>query len=268
MMNLIKSFNETQKKFKDEEEKNSILYQDYKASLNNTEVFDLDFSKSNYSSNETRDISIEVVNNSTIDEIIKQTANCKNIIALNFASATKPGGGVKTGSTAQEESLCRASGLYNSLITQRTYYRFNNLNYTPIYNNKIIFTPNMPIIKDNDGNWLDEYKVASFVTSPAVNCSKTKRFFISKEKAYNVMDKRIELLLDFMLSQNPDCLVLGAFGCGVFRNNPEDIAKIFKKHLSSRSKYIAEHNIKIVFAIYDRKNININIFNKELKDYK
>ena len=67
----------------------------------------------------------------------------------NFASATSPGGGVTRGSSAQEECLCRCSGLYFSLNTKPMWDGFYNPHrntHNPIHNDDIIYTPGVGIM--------------------------------------------------------------------------------------------------------------------------
>ena len=72
------------------------------------------------------------------------------IAVHNFASATNPSSGVKRGSNAQEECLCRCSGLYFCLSTQTMwdgFYSPHRQAYNPIYNDDIIYTPAVTVFK-------------------------------------------------------------------------------------------------------------------------
>jgi hypothetical protein len=140
-----------------------------------------------------------------------------NICCLNFASAKNPGGGFIGGSQAQEESLARASGLYASIVEQKSYYEANR----------------------ND---------------------KTS-FYADTDNIEEVMLNRIEKILSVAIVNGHTVLVLGAWGCGVFRNDPENVAKFFAFHLKNNSKFNNKFE-KISFAVLDNsadKN-NYNAF--------
>lgn len=124
-----------------------------------------------------------------------------NIIALNFASAINPDGGYLNGSKAQEESLFRASMLYESLERQKSIYKFNRENYTPLYNDRMIYVPNVPIIRDYSLELLDNYQLASFIVSPAVNKRKAYAEGIIDEKLIiEIMSKGIEKIIKLAIT--------------------------------------------------------------------
>ena len=83
----------------------------------------------------------------------RKYANQK-VALLNFASGTHPGGGVLTGSNAQEESICRASTLYKCLNdeTGNIYEFFYGYHKTlgNIYSDRIIYSPNILVFKDSN----------------------------------------------------------------------------------------------------------------------
>lgn len=189
-----------------------------------------------------------IINIGTIDAILKLRSEGVggNIIALNFASAINPGGGYLRGSKAQEESLCRASMLYESLKKQSDFYEFNIENYTPLYNDRMIYVSNVPIIRNDNLELLDNYELASFIVSPAVNKRKAYAIGIRDEKLIvEIMEKRIEKILKLAISKNPTVLILGAFGCGVFGNDREVVYDIFEKCI----RKLMPAEIKVVFAV-------------------
>lgn len=76
-------------------------------------------------------------------------------VVHNFASASNPGGGVVNGANAQEECLCRCSGLYFNLNTQSMwdgFYRPHRAAQDPIHNDDIIFTPGVTVFKTDTAN--------------------------------------------------------------------------------------------------------------------
>lgn len=190
------------------------------------------------------------IHSGTIDCIIKlrEEGVKGNIIALNFASATTPGGGYLNGSTAQEESICRASMLYPCLTKDMTMYKENRIHYTPLYSDKMKYSPNVPVIRNDSGILMDNYILASFITSPAVNRKMAKKLLINDSEIDRVMDIRIRKILSLALQHNPSVIVLGAFGCGVFGNKKEVVYNLFEKAIS---ELVPLNEIKVIFAVRD-----------------
>lgn len=189
-----------------------------------------------------------IINTGTIDAILKLRSEgvIGNIIALNFASAINPGGGYLMGSKAQEESLCRASMLYESLKKQNDFYEFNREKYTPLYNDRMLYVPDVPIIRNDNLELLNNYELASFIVSPAVNKRKAYAEGIRDEKLIvDIMGKRIEKIVKLAISKNPTALILGAFGCGVFGNDREVVYDIFEKYI----RKLMPIEIKVIFAV-------------------
>lgn len=193
---------------------------------------------------------IEVKNLSTI-QALQQAKEATKIGILNFASAKNPGGGFMGGASAQEESLARSSSLYASLTKDTAMYKFNKAHSTFLYSDYMIFSPDVLFWMDDDGTVLENPLTADVITSPAPNKGAMLQHKRDSEikNIENVFLERIEKVLQLALSQNIDYLILGAWGCGVFRNDPNDVALYFKKviHEKFHNKFK-----KIVFAIYDR----------------
>ncbi|WP_160717111.1 TIGR02452 family protein [Chitinophaga solisilvae] len=175
----------------------------------------------------------------------------ENVCCLNFASAKNPGGGFLKGSQAQEESLARASALYSCLGSQPDFYLTNRAHPSCLYTDNILFSPQVPVFRNDADELLDNYYCVSVITAPAVNTGAVK----FKEPQHvdsiaPVMLDRIERLLAIAVAQRQSTLILGAWGCGVFRNKPEDVATWFAAHLLDNPRFRHAFS-RIVFAIYD-----------------
>jgi uncharacterized protein (TIGR02452 family) len=173
-----------------------------------------------------------------------------DVMCLNFASAKNPGGGFLNGSVAQEESIAMVTGLYNCQLKAWDFYESHRSLQTCLYTDLMIYAPKVPIFKTDDGEPLEAIKTVSIITSPAVNTGVVKRQEpdnIAKIEPY--MRRRIAKLLALSAQQKHQALVLGAWGCGVFQNDPNDIALWFKEALEGSFKGVFK---KIVFAVYSR----------------
>jgi len=184
---------------------------------------------------------------------------------LNFASAKNPGGGFLGGSLAQEESLARSSALYPSLtkFEQEFYNLHKGMKGSYIYTDCMIVSPSVVVFKnEDDQSVLDDPFSLTFLTSPAVNTSAiVKNRPSDAAMAEEVMMKRIDKMLALFVSHGVEYLVLGAWGCGVFGNDPKNISKYFERYLLNQGKY-SECFKSVLFAVKDssRNLENISSF--------
>jgi uncharacterized protein (TIGR02452 family) len=172
-------------------------------------------------------------------------------LLLNFASAKNPGGGFLFGSQAQEECLARASGLYASLCMHMPFYDMNRRCKTSLYTNHAIYSPGVPVFRDDADALLHSPYLVSMVTSPAVNAGavrKNEPQHIGKIEA--TMRHRIDSILAIAHRYRHRALVLGAWGCGVFGNDPAAVANWFREALTSRSQFASVFD-RVVFAVLD-----------------
>jgi len=198
-----------------------------------------------------RDTVIEVTNETTLAAAKRLSGTDSNLCCLNFASAKHPGGGFLQGSLAQEESLARSSGLYPTIAQMTEMYEYNANLDTALYSDYMIFSPHVPVFRNDDGQLLVEPYRVSFITAPAVNAGAVReREPDHVMQIHPTMQRRIEKILAVALAHNQETLVLGAFGCGVFRNSPDEVASIFHDVLSHPPFKGAFQ--RVVFAVYDR----------------
>lgn len=205
---------------------------------------------------------IKVEEVTTLDSVKNLIEEIKEeVVYLNFASAKNPGGGFLGGSQAQEESIARSTGLVPCLNNNFEYYEVNRKTSSGLYTDYMIYSPKVPIFKDEEGNLLYKPTLASVITAPAVNAGAVKKNQPRKvNEIEGVMKRRIEKVLAIAIENNYKNIVLGAWGCGVFRNEPNDVAKWFKEVIKTKFESSFKN---IVFAIYSRDEKFVNAFKKE-----
>lgn len=193
----------------------------------------------------------KVVNDTTLNVVRKMLeAGYDKILCLNFASAKNPGGGFLNGSLAQEESIARATGLYPCLLNALEYYNTNRSTQSCIYTDYMIYSPDVPIIKKEDGQYLENFCTVSIITAPAVNAGLVReREPHSVPEIEVVMKRRIEKVLKISFEHGHKNLVLGAWGCGVFRNSPEEVSRYFKEVIDNKFSSVFDN---IFFGIYSK----------------
>lgn len=201
----------------------------------------------------------------------------------NFASASNPGGGVERGASAQEECLCRCSGLFFSLNTPKMwdgFYTPHRNAHNPIHNDDIIFTPGVTVFKTDtaepklmkESDWYD----VDVITCAAPNLREqpsnsynsgdgNKAVRMTDRDLLALHEKRLRRILDVAVIEKDETVILGAFGCGAFMNKPDVVALAAKNVIKD---YL--HAFKnIEFAVYcsPRDEQNYKIFERVLRLY-
>ena len=196
-----------------------------------------------------------------------------HVCVLNFASATHAGGGVRYGARAQEECLCRCSTLYFAIDDPETeknfhvYHRqlLSSKKMNRLYNDDCIFSPGIIVIK-TDTEFPQRLPKADRFTVDVITCaapdlnSYYDRIRITKEKLKEIHKNRARRILDIAVSEGEDVMVLGAFGCGAFRNPPEIVAEVYREVVHEY-----DYDFKTIeFAVYcppGSKGENFQAFN-------
>ena len=269
--NNVQIFEDTMFRFKNDDDlrtrtQNSILQQEIIKENNKVEF---NINKQEYP------CKIHVTKNRTFEAAYEYFG--KKIAVLNFASATNPGGGVLFGSSAQEECLCRVSNLYICLTDKKSmkdfYYPHRN-EKNNIHNDDIIYTPNVFVIKNDDYDLFEKSDCFSVdvLTCAAPNLRENPNNIynqdsgnsikISDDELYEIHLKRAKKILEVACSKDVEVLILGAFGCGAFKNNPKVVAKAYKDAISNFRYTFKE----IEFAVYcsPRDAVNYEEFKKAL----
>lgn len=192
------------------------------------------------------------------------------VCILNFASATNPGGGVKNGSNAQEESICRVTSLYKELSTQflfDNFYMYHRERKNTLYTDRIIYSENVLVLKEDFAPYNtfseDSQRFINVITSPAPNIRNLQG--IKEEELLDILTSRIIRILEVAIENKNTNIVLGAFGCGAFGNPPKIVAKAFKNVLFDKN--YRRYFDTIIFAILDGKNTNnFETFESILRD--
>lgn len=200
----------------------------------------------------------------------------KKVCVLNFASATNPGGGVVNGSSAQEECICRCTTLYPCLNTDTmwsAFYKPHRKAVNPLYNNDCIYTPDVCVFK-SDTNFpealpKDEWWNVNIITCAAPNLRERpsnamnpyagdKAVKVTPEELEKLLTSRVRRIFEIVVANENEVLILGAFGCGAFRNPPEVVAKVFNNVMQNYLCYFDT----IEYAVYhtEREVSNYDAF--------
>ena len=198
----------------------------------------------------------------------------KKVCVLNFASATNPGGGVVNGSSAQEECICRCTTLYPCLNTDEMwneFYKPHRKASNPLYNNDCIYTPDICVFK-SDINFpetlpKDEWWNVNILTCAAPNLRErpsnamnpyagNQAAKITPAELEKLLTKRIRRIFEIAIANGNEVLILGAFGCGAFRNPPDIVAKVFNTVMPDYLCYFDT----IEYAVYHTE--------REIENYK
>lgn len=165
-----------------------------------------------------------------------------DLAVLDFASFVNPGGGYIRGGLAQEEALCTESYLYNVLNEQRDWYgenRRRNIN-CELYRERALV---VPAVRFERGKM---HAYADVVVAAAPNAKRARTdYHVGEETLAVSMRDRVRFVLAIIDALGREKAVLGAYGCGVFGWDAEQVAEMFREELASGS-----HGVKqVIFAI-------------------
>lgn len=204
-----------------------------------------------------------------------------HVAVLNFASATNPGGGVLCGSSAQEESLCRCSTLYPTLDQRRFwkgYYQHHRDQCDVRYSDACIYSPGVVVFKcDAEYPKLmpeDEWFEVDVVTCAAPNLrrmspgsydfSSGSWRSVSDEELYRLHVSRGRRICEVAAANGATSMVLGAFGCGAFQNDPRVVARAYRTVLEEMGPFFE----RVEFAVFcpsGRESKNFEAFKETFK---
>lgn len=203
--------------------------------------------------------STEITNETTSQAAKRFVSSGKDIVILNFASARNPGGGFLSGAIAQEEDLCRCSGLYACIKSKPIFYNENILCDNTFYTDNIIYSPKVPFFRDENLLLLEEPFLVSVITAPAPNIRAMEN--IDEKVLSTVIYNRVIKILKIAEAHGHKNIILGAFGCGAFGNDPKMVATIFSKALKVVSTF---ENVCFAIPVSDYNSNNM-VFNDVLK---
>ncbi|GGN39531.1 TIGR02452 family protein [Streptomyces fuscichromogenes] len=174
------------------------------------------------------------------------------VAVLNFASARNPGGGYLNGAQAQEEALCRASALYTCVREAAAFYDHHRAHRDPFYTDRVIHSPAVPVFRDDRGRLLAEPCRAGFLTAAAPNAGVIRRTAADRVgELPGALAVRAERVLEVAAAHGYRRLVLGAWGCGVFQNDPAQVAGAFRGLLGPGGRFAGTF-AHVVFGVLDR----------------
>lgn len=230
--------------------------------------------------NSFRNQTIEVTKSRTYEAAMRLSEEHPGdkIAVLNFANAFKPGGGVEKGSSAQEECLCRCSTLYPLLYRKsliNTFYKYHRDHITAKASDSLIYTEDVVICK-TDESYPQRMPEKDWVTVDVITLAapdlrhKSNKYAplaegsakMNNAELFGYHVKRAMHMLTVAAHKNVDILVLGAFGCGAFENNPTVVAHAYRTALAVFPKVFK----KVEFAIYcsEKETKNYTEFKKVL----
>lgn len=232
------------------EEMNKLYKDEILESIKGSKIYSPD-SEFDCSFNPVEETKFIVEDTDSVSAVLRYSKD--KTAVLNFASYKYPGGGFITGMMAQEEALCHSSTLYNVISTFTDYYEWNQNNKNKgLYKDRGIYSPNI-IFDDN--------VKCNVITVAAPNKTLLVRYnAFTEDDNRKALYSRIRLVLNIAKENNIETLILGAYGCGVFKQNPTEVATCFKELLNSSEFKNCFRTV--VFAIPNSKNNNYNSFKK------
>ena len=156
----------------------------------------------------------------------------KPVLVLNFANPHRPGGGIRAKPGTQEEHLCVKTTLLCSLETEEAwpFYQTNLDCGTQAQTDSILFSPNTMVIRKPDLLLREDPFPVAIMTVSAPIASRMEESELPNLE--NILNHRIHGMLQAAATEGYSRLVLGAWGCGNFGNDPELVARLFHQVLT------------------------------------
>ena len=189
----------------------------------------------------SQNVKMRVVEADMIAALMNHVDECGRVALLNFASYKHPGGGFVVGSRAQEESLCHESFLYNVLREfESSYYELNRNDLNRgLYRDRALYSPG--VVFERNG----KTKACDVITCAAPNFSVAEKF-VTRAQNNTVLRERVRFILEIAKSEKVDTFIVGAWGCGVFKQDPRAVAKCFEEECQ---RVFTDAQINLVFAV-------------------
>lgn len=198
-------------------------------SVKSNKVYKENFVSKNHNKDENAVVS---VHSGTSFDVAKKYREYGKVAVLNFANPQNPGGGVSNGAMAQEECLCRSSNLYACISNENVfdeYYGYHREIHNCFFSDRLIYTKDVTVFKNDDevpslmpeNEWFN----VDVITCAAPFLGKRK--YTNKKALKELFKGRIKNIFEASIDNEVDVLILGAFGCGAFKNPPEVVAEAF-----------------------------------------
>ena len=203
---------------------------------------------------------VEVVDADCLQEGIRLLNEGYRPAVLNMANRQRPGGGVRTGAAAQEETIFRRTDIFRAMFQFAPFagdygIRKSNLQYPMDRNFGGIYTPSVTVFREDEGNGFclkEEPRKLDFISVAGMNRPDLKPDGMIVDHLVEPIRHKIRTILRIGLAHGNDSLVLGALGCGAFRNPPAQIARLFHEVLMENE--FADKYRHISFAILEDHN--------------
>jgi len=193
----------------------------------------------------THATNIEVTEETSLSAAARHEAAGRRSLVLNFASPTVAGGGFLAGERAQEEYHCRSSALFACQLNGPM-YAFHLQQGNALHSDAMIYSPDVPVFRADDHRMLETPFKVAFVSAAA--CDARDVAPLDRTKIPGAMSARIVKVLAIAQANGHDALVLGAWGCGNFANDPALMADLFRQALDGPFKGAFR---RVTFAIVD-----------------
>ena len=238
---------------------NRFDFPDDSGMMRRTVFYEHEMSQANKPENDEQTF-VEVQNIDSLYAGVQLKEQGYNPAVLNMASRRNPGGGVVTGAGAQEETLFRRTNLFRSLYQFAPYaeqYGIRNSRYQyPLDRNfGGVYTPDAICFRESELKGyalLEEPVCLSFITVAGMNRPDLTADGMIADHHVGPIKNKIRTIFRMGLVHGHGSLVLGALGCGAFRNPPRHVARLFHEVMDEpefRNRYRL-----VVFAILDDQN--------------